>query len=164
MTNLNEERQRLQEATRLANEERTAYRWMRRHPEYAPCESNARLIHDWLTENKLEFTEENLDKAAAALGSRLATSSAHAGAAATVQVAPQEPDPLPPLPPHWTVKLDTVADVRALPAEEYRRLFHGKYGDLFRARVEEIYRRAGITRDHHGRWGNQSSQSKWGQR
>jgi hypothetical protein len=168
--NLEEERKRLAEATRLAEEARTAFNWMRRHPEFEPCESNARLIGDWLAENKLPFSEDNLDKAATALGNRLAGGDAARGSfrgPVAVQATPPEPEPLPPLPPHWTVKLDSVSDVRALSADDYRRLYHGKYGDLFRARVEEIYRRAGISRDRHGKWSNQSvssGQSKWGRR
>jgi hypothetical protein len=135
----------MQQAVARAEGSRIAYEWMKKHiRDYEPCDSNSRLVGEWLEKNNLPLSEENLDRAAAAIGDRLARASATPATPVATPVASAEPpDDLPPLPPSW-FQIKTTADVNSMSRPEFRRCFHAAppWGENFRKRVEEIFRRA----------------------
>src|SRR6266404_3967997 len=58
----NEEK--LQQTIKLAEEERVAYAFMRKHfHEYHACQANANILKSWLLEQGLQFNEQNLEMA-----------------------------------------------------------------------------------------------------
>ena len=147
------EQEKWQQAVAKAEGERVAYLWMKKHiRDFEPCEANSKLMGEWLTQNNLPLTEENLDKAAAAIGDRLARSPEYAASQA-VSKTEQATDPEEefrneldasyPLPRSW-VKIYTPKDIHDLSSDDYRRMFHSSAGENFRKRVFEINRFHGV--------------------
>jgi len=59
----------MQQAVNRAEGARIVYEWMRRNMRrFEPCEANSKLIGEWLKQNSLPLSEENLDRAAEAIG------------------------------------------------------------------------------------------------
>jgi hypothetical protein len=155
----NEEK--LQQTIALAEEERVAFKFMRKHfHEYHPCDANASLLKRWLIEHGLQFNEQNLEMAFQATAGSLAPYQPTAQTPATETLSEEEReeqerqafiDGLPPLPKSW-VQITTAQDVHDLSASDYRRCFHAAppHGENFRKRVEAIMAHEKIGTDTQG--------------
>jgi hypothetical protein len=151
----------------LARQEKVAFRFMRLHPDYHPCDANARLINEWLTAQGLSFTDDNLTMAAQALDGELAKQSAKPTTPTAPAVLSEEElaeqerqafiSSLPPLPKSW-VQITTAQDVHDLSASDYRRCYHAAspHGENFRKRVEAIMAHEKIGTDTQG-WARRKS-------
>lgn len=147
----------------LARQEKVAFRFMRLHPDYHPCDANAKLLNEWMTANGLSFTDDNLTMAAQALEGQLVKQSGKPTTPTTTAVLSEEElaeqerqafiDSLPPLPKSW-VQIRTAQDVHDLSANDYRRCYHAAppHGDNFRKRVEAIMAHEGIRQTTKGQW------------
>lgn len=145
----------LQQARALAEEERIAYKFMRKHfHEYNPCQANANILSTWMKEQGLQFNEQNLEMAFVATQSSLAPYQPTAQTPATETLSEEEReeqerqafiDSLPPLPKTW-VQIRTAQDVHDLSASDYRRCYHAAppHGENFRKRVGLIMQHEGI--------------------
>jgi hypothetical protein len=156
----NEEK--LQQTIALAEEQRVAYAFMRKHfHEFHPCEANASLLKSWLTEQGLQFNEQNLEMAFQATANSLVPAQAQPSRTSVTEVLSEEElaeqerqafiESLPPLPKSW-VQITTAQDVHDLSASDYRRCFHAAppYGDNFRKRVEAIMAHEKVTTNTQG--------------
>jgi len=115
------------------------YAFLKRHVlDFDQSQESAKKIQDYLKQYNLEFSEESLEKAFMALtkeGVRFTTASV----AAPVTAAPVE-DALPGI-PDWFPKMETNADIRAIPREKFKELYFGKAGEKFKARLEAVKKR-----------------------
>jgi hypothetical protein len=124
-------------AVARAEGSRIAYEWMKRNlNRYAACEANSKLIEEWLVANNLPLSGENLDKAAEAIGDRLA----HAPITAPPTPAPpSEPtlDDVAPV-PHWFPPMNSKADLAAIGNEKMKQLMYGPAKEAFKRRLDAI--------------------------
>jgi len=117
---------------------RVSYTWLKRHlADFDQSEESAKKIGDYLTAHGLAFNYENLEQAFLDLKSQGVTFTATPAAAAPVVPTADE---LPPIPNHFP-KMETKKDIDAIPREQFRELYYGKHGSLFKARLEAISKR-----------------------
>ncbi len=139
--------QELQLEKEKALREQMMWRWLRHHPSFLPIDANCKMVDDFLAENNLGFTEQNLDLAFQALEGQLAKQSVAKSVPAAPATPAQTPedglDALYPLPAGWK-KIYTPQDVHDLSGDDYKRMYHSSKGDMFRKRVNEIMRRYNV--------------------
>jgi hypothetical protein len=128
--------QEMQLAVARAEGSRIVYEWMSRHPEFDRSPENSEKIGEFLKIHQLVLSDENLEKAYAALKAK--------GVSFT---APIEKEPLPEVP--MNPKIFTVSDINNMDRERYKKLYFGPHSAQFRARVNEIIHRA----KEEGRYG-----------
>jgi hypothetical protein len=155
----NEEK--LQQTIKLAEEERVAFKFMRKHlHEFHPCEANANILKRWLIEQGLQFNEQNLEMAFQANVDSLVPAQPQPVTPATETLSEEEREEqerqafigsLPPLPKSW-MQIRTAQDIHDLSASDYRRCFHGAppWGENFRKRVEAIMAHEKVTTNTQG--------------
>jgi len=98
---------------------------------FEPCTANSELIGEWLNKNHLPLSEENLDRAAEAIGDRLAR--------APVSVASTEPtlDSVAPWPVR-SVKLEVSSDIQRISGERLKELRQGPHGEALKRRITAL--------------------------
>jgi len=112
---------------------RIAYEWMRKNiRRFEPCEANSNLVGEWLKKNNLPLTEENLDRAAEAIGDRLAQA----------LVAPSEPttptlNGVAPIPSYFP-RLEVPSDIHRISPERLRELRRGPHGESLKRRIDAL--------------------------
>jgi hypothetical protein len=113
---------------------RIAHEWARKNiRRFEPCEANSKLIGEWLQQNHLPLSEENLDKAAEAIGDRLAR-------------AAGEPVALPPGPtldsvapwPSGLARLEVPSDINKIHHEKLKELRRGPHGEALKHRINAL--------------------------
>jgi hypothetical protein len=122
--------QEMQLAVARAEGSRIVYEWMTRHPEFDRSPENSEKIGEFLKTHQLVLSDENLEKAHAALKSK-----------GVVFTAPVEEEPLPEV-PGMNPKIFTVSDINNMDRERYKKLYFGPHAEAFRLRVAEIVRKA----------------------
>ncbi len=128
---------------------RISYTWLKRHlADFDQSEQSAKQIGDYMKANNLEFSEENLEKSFQALraqGVSFTAAIVAPAAAASAPVIPAAPaeEPLPEVPGMGAPQIHTVADIKNMPPERYRKLYGTTHCPNlpFRARVNEILKR-----------------------
>ena len=155
------EQEQLQQTIQLAEEERVAYKFMRKHfHEYHPCQANANLMKQWLTQQGLQFNEQNLEMAFQATAGSLVPYQPTAQTPVAEALSEEEKEEqerqafissLPPLPKSW-VQITTSQDVHDLSSTDYRRCYHAAppHGENFRKRVEAIMAHEKVTTNTQG--------------
>jgi hypothetical protein len=111
---------------------RIAHEWARRNiRRFEPCEANSKLIGEWLKQNNLLLSEENLDRAAEAIGDRLAR--------APVSVASTEPTPndVAPVPAYFP-RLEVPGDIHRISPERLKQLRQGPHGENLKRRITAL--------------------------
>jgi hypothetical protein len=126
--------------------------------DFAACEANAAIIADYMEQNRLPWTLDSLEIAYEVVKDRLAPVAKSSAELAAENAALDakikadaraaiEAEAIASLPGHGIAgipQFTTVAEIHQLPKEEYRRLYHSNaFGELFRARVNEVYARSG---------------------
>jgi len=122
----------MQQAVNRAEGARIVYEWMRRNMRrFEPCEANSKLIGEWLKQNSLPLSEENLDRAAEAIGDRLAR--------APVSVASTEPtlNDVAPIPSYFP-KLEVPGDIHRISSERLKELRQGPHGEALKRRINAL--------------------------
>ncbi len=116
----------MQQAVNRAEGARIVYEWMRKNMRrFEPCTANSELIGAWLNRNNLSLTEENLDRAAEAIGERLAR--------APVSVA----NDVAPIPPYFP-KLEVPSDIHRVSPERLKELRQGPHGEALKRRITAL--------------------------
>jgi hypothetical protein len=132
--------------------------FMRLHAQdFAPCEANASIIANYVTANKLDWTLDDLEIAFEAVQSQLAPkamSQAEREAEESAAQAKAELDAkkvadheaLASLPGYGMAipQFTTPQELHAVPKDVFRKFYHSThYGQVFRERINEVYRRSG---------------------
>jgi hypothetical protein len=135
----NEELQVENERTRarLAGEE-ISLRFMKRHiTDFDRSPESSQKIADYMKEQSLAFTDENLEKSFQALraqGVTFTTSRPEGFGEHLLENLPEVPGMSP--------KIFTMSDINRMDPERYKKLYFGPHAAEFRARTNEIIRRA----------------------
>jgi hypothetical protein len=115
---------------------RIAHEWARKNiRRFEPCEANSKLIGEWLRKNNLPLSEENLDKAADAIGHRLARATGEP--AATSEPATPTLNSVAPVPAYFP-RLEVPADIHRISGERLKELRRGPYGEALKRRIDAI--------------------------
>jgi hypothetical protein len=144
--------------TEEARQQAVSRQFMRLHvSDFAPCEANAQIIAQYMEQNQLPWTLDSLEIAYesvknqlapvakssaelaaenAALDAKIAADAKAAIEAETIASLPGYGMPMP--------QFLTPAELHALPKDVFRKYYHSNhYGPVFRARIEEVYKRTG---------------------
>ena len=138
--------ERKQQLLRAGEESKIATVWMaQRVEDYVQSTKNAKVIGDFLDQNGLPFTHDNLEKGFAWAKSfgwdfTKTNESAALAVVPTATPAPPVEDALPEI-PNWFPKMETNAHIRAIPREKFKELYFGKAGEKFKARLEAVKKR-----------------------
>ena len=111
---------------------RIAHEWARKNiRRFEPCEANSKLIGEWLKQNNLPLSEENLDRAAEAIGDRLAR--------APVSVASTEPalNDVAPVPAYFP-RLEVPGDIHRISPERLKQLRQGPHGENLKRQITAL--------------------------
>ena len=125
-------------------EARESFIFMRRHPEYNPCDANSQILSEFIRANNLEWTQQSLEKAWESERGKMAPAEKESSSARvtepTKEVDPFESYPLPAEVLAETGDVRTKKQIYAIPQEIYRKWYHhkGNAGVQFRARVNFI--------------------------
>jgi hypothetical protein len=126
--------------------------------DFAACEANAAIIADYMEQNRLPWTLDSLEiayevvkdrlapvaKSSAELAAENAAIQARVEADAKKVIEQEAINSLPGAGITGIPQFTTVAEIHEIPRDEYRRLYHSNaFGELFRARVNEVYARSG---------------------
>jgi hypothetical protein len=127
--------QEMQNVVARAEGARIAHEWARKNiRRFEPCQANSQLIGEWLQKNNLLLSEENLDKAADAIGDRLARATGE-------PVAPPAGPTLDSVAP-WpmrSVRLETPSDIKRISGERLQDLRRrGPHGEALKRRLQAI--------------------------
>jgi hypothetical protein len=113
---------------------RIAHEWARKNiRRFEPCAANSKLIGEWLRKNNLSLSEENLDKAADAIGHQLARATGE----------PVAPPPGPTLDsvapwPSGLARLEVPSDINKIHHEKLKELRRGPHGDALKRRIDAL--------------------------
>lgn len=128
------EQEKLQQEIARAEGARIVYEWMRKNIRlYEPCEANAQLIGEWLKKNNFPLSEENLDKAAEAIGDRLARA---IGEPVAVSAGPTLNSVAPV--PAFFPKLEIPSDIHGISPERLKELRRGPHGEALKRRIDAL--------------------------
>src|ERR1700719_4842709 len=131
------EQEQLQLERKAAQESAVAFRWMRLNPTFHPCDANAGLMGAWLKENNLEFTEDNLTRAATALEGRLVRAGTTPVAAPPLPEKPTLND-IAGDPPSYFPRLEVPSDIARIHHERLKKLRQGPHGGALKRRIDAI--------------------------
>ena len=149
----------MSDTNEAARQQAVSHIFMRLHKEdFNPCEANANILGRKMQELSLPWSLEGLEQAFALVKNNLSPvprsqaeldaedAAAQAKAEADAK-AVLEQEAIASLPGHGVSgipQFKTVAEIHQIPRDEYRRLYHSHvFGELFRARVNEVYARSG---------------------
>ncbi len=123
---------------RLAGKEIVAEFLVRHSKDYDQSEERSKKIADFLKEHNLAFSLESLERAFKELTAKGVTFTAAATPSASGEHLLENLTEVPGMNP----KIFTVSDINRMDPERYKKLFFGSTSAQFRARVNEILRRA----------------------
>jgi len=135
----------MQQATARAEGSRIAYEWMRKNiRRFEPCEANSKLIGEWLEKNNLSLSDQNLDRAAEAIGDQLA----RAASVPATPAPPAEPtlNSVAPVPAYFP-RLEIPSDIARIHHEKLKGLRQGPHGEGLKRRINALqqgYRNAPV--------------------
>ena len=110
----------------------TALGWLKAHTkDYDQSPASATKMGDYMKSHGLELTFENLEKAFKELTSQ--------GVTFIAPVVPVE-EPLPEVPDYFP-KMETKKDIRNIPLEKFKELYHGVDRQSFKARLVAVANR-----------------------
>ncbi len=113
---------------------RIAHEWARKNiRRFEPCEANSKLIGEWLEKNNLPLSEENLDKAADAIGDRLARATGGPVAPPPGQML----NDVAPIPTYFP-RLEVPADIHRISGERLKELRRGPHGEALKRRIDAL--------------------------
>ncbi len=141
--------ERKKQLLRAGEESKIAAEWMASHVEdYVQSAKNAKVIGDFLDQNGLPFTHENLEKGfvwAKSFGWAFTKTNESAAPPVVPTPTPAVPavpveEPLPPV-PLYMERIKTSKDIRDIPPEIFTKWRRGPDRDAFFSRLEAIKQR-----------------------
>ncbi len=125
----------MQKAVDRAEGARIAHEWMRRNiRRFEPCTANSKLISEWLQKNNLPLSEENLDKAADAIGDNLARAVGEPVASVSATPALNSVAPV----PAYFPQLEVPSDIHRISSERLKELRRGPHGEALKRRIDAL--------------------------
>jgi hypothetical protein len=124
----------MQKVVARAEGARIAHEWARKNiRRFEPCDANSKLIGEWLQQNHLPLSEENLDKAADAIGHQLA----HAVGEPVASVVAPTLNSVAPIPSYFP-RLEIPSDIHRINSERLKELRRGPHGDALKRRITAL--------------------------